>query len=445
MSTRQAEALTGAPAPASRQPQSPALPRLLLGVRPNGPPLTLHEHHAVHGARPSFRPRHTELISRIADSGLRGRGGAGFPTATKLAAVATAGKRAVVVVNAAEGEPASAKDRFLLANTPHLVLDGAVLAAEAVGARRAIVCVRGGSGPVPRAVAAALDERRHGSADRVNLELVELQRRYVAGEESALVHFLNGGPPTPTMVPPRPYQRGVDGRPTLIQNAETLAHIALIARHGPDWFRAIGTPDDPGSALITVTGDVRRPGVFEIGMGAPIALVIRHAGGEISQTSAVLLGGYFGTWMSSAEATSQRLDSASLASASHALGAGVVVALGQGRCGLAETAHVMRYLADQSAGQCGPCVHGLAAIANEMNHLARGTRRGDPRRLVRWSEQVRGRGACRHPDGAMRFLTSALRVFQDDLAHHAQHGPCATALKPPLLPTAEHIASATLR
>ena len=446
MTTSRADATAEFSGLPHRSPQAArqTLPRLLLGVRPGGAALTLREHLGFHGPRPHLRPgRHGgELITIVSESGLRGRGGAAFPTATKLSAVVRSGRRTVVVGNGAEGEPASAKDRYLLSAAPHLVLDGAVLAAEAVGAREAIICTHGGFNSATRAVAAAIDERREAGSDRVRLKLVDVPPRYVAGEEAALVHLLNGGPATPTLVPPRPFQRGVGGRPTLIQNVETLAHIALIARHGPDWFRGTGTPEAPGSALVTVTGELRRPGVFEIALGAPIPDVLRHAGGEIGDFTALLVGGYFGSWMSAAEAAAQRLDEPSLSAAGHAMGAGVIVAIATGRCGLAETAHVIRYLADESAGQCGPCVHGLAAIASEMTSLAEGNRRAHPERLLRWSEQVRGRGACRHPDGAVRFLGSALRVFSDDLNHHVHHGPCATASKPAVLPIGPPIAAA---
>jgi NADH:ubiquinone oxidoreductase subunit F (NADH-binding) len=419
--------------PAGSEPAAAGLlPRLLVGVSARASAISLAQHAELHGPRPG-RPA-AGLIGILSQSGLRGRGGAAFPTATKLAAVARSGKRAVVVANGSEGEPASAKDRFLLRNTPHLVLDGAVLAAEAVGAREAFICTHAESSAA-LATAAAIDERHQSGADRVRLTQVAVPARYVAGEESALVHLLNGGPAKPTMVPPRPFERGVGGRPTLVQNVETLAHIALIARHGPEWFRALGTHESPGSALITVSGAVRRPGVFEIALGAPIADVIRHAGGDMHDLKGFLIGGYFGTWISAAQAAGQRLDEPSLrAAVGGGLGAGVVVAIGGDRCGLAETAHLMRYLAQESAGQCGPCVHGLAAIADEMTSLARGDRTARVERLVRWSGQVSGRGACRHPDGAVRLLASALRVFDDDVAHHLRHGPCATAFERPLLP-----------
>ena len=192
-------------------------------------------------------------------AGLRGRGGAAFPTATKLRAVAGA-RRSVVVANGTEGEPISGKDKALLAGSPHLVIDGASLAAETVGASEAIICVDAAAPAALEAVRTALAERARVKADHVSLRLEAAPSGYVAGEESALVHWLGGGNPTPTFVPPRPFERGLRGRPTLVNNVETLAHLALIARFGATWYRSLGTDDDPGTTLITLTGDVSRPG-----------------------------------------------------------------------------------------------------------------------------------------------------------------------------------------
>ena len=186
---------------------------------------------------------------------------------------------------------------------------------------------------------------------------------YLTGEETALIHALNGGPATPTLTPPRPFERGLAGRPTLVANVETLAHIALIARHGATWFRAVGTAEHPGSTLVTVTGAVTRPGVYEIAAGAPAATVIEQAGGEPGALRALMVGGYHGSWIA-AEAISQaRLDNGSLRRWDAALGAGVVVALPRSACPVAEVTRVVDWMTAESAGQCGPCVHGLGAIA----------------------------------------------------------------------------------
>src|ERR1700736_2897460 len=187
--------------------------------------------------------------------------------ATYAAAAGTKGE-AVVVVNLAEGEPASFKDRTLGALRPHLILDGAAVAVESVAASRAVVYVGRAHTAAREALQFAARERRRLNPRECHFDIVDAPDRYVAGETSALVNRLNGGPAKPTITPPRPHEVGVDGRPTLIQNAETLAHVALIARYGADWFRQVGTTESPGTALVTVLGAVIRPGVIEVDRGA---------------------------------------------------------------------------------------------------------------------------------------------------------------------------------
>jgi NADH:ubiquinone oxidoreductase subunit F (NADH-binding) len=370
-------------------------------------------------------PAHpTDLIGEVERSGLRGRGGAGFPTAVKLAAVASR-RRSIVVANGTEGEPASSKDKTLLTVAPHLVLDGAVIAADAVGAREIVLCVERSATRALEVIESALAERRHAHIDPVEIRVAATPSRYVAGEESALVHWLNGGEAKPTAIPPRPFERGVAGRPTLVDNVETLAHIALIARYGASWFRALGTPTDPGTTLLTVSGAVSRPGVYEAPLGVPLTSVLDAAGGTITGLGAVLVGGYFGTWIPSGAAAEVDLSVESLGRAGASLGCGVLAALPLGACGLEESARVARWLADQSAGQCGPCVFGLDAIASAMDVLVRGDASGQAeQQLHRWLGMVSGRGACRHPDGAARFVQSSLSVFADEIIRHRHRGPC---------------------
>ena len=326
------------------------------------------------------------------------------------------------MANGTEGEPVSFKDKTLLRRAPHLVLDGTALAAAAIGAGEAFVAVARDAPEELAAVSRALDERRTRRLDRgVKLQLVEVPPGFVSGEETALVNVLNGGPAKPTFAPPRPFERGVRGAPTLVQNVETLAHMALIARLGPDWFRGIGTEAEPGSALFTVSGAVTRPGVYEAAFGTPIRALLAQAGGVRGAPGAFLVGGYFGSWVNPFEAQGLSLDDAALSSAGAALGAGAVVVLPEVACGLDQAARVARYLANESAGQCGPCLNGLSALAGALETLAAG--RGDSRAdALRWLQQVRGRGACRHPDGVVRFIESSLAVFSDEVELHLRRG-----------------------
>jgi NADH:ubiquinone oxidoreductase subunit F (NADH-binding) len=396
------------------------LPRLLAGMNPSGAAMALSEHHQVHGPIP--RRSATELIEVIERSGLRGRGGADFPTARKLRAVAAKRRVSAVVVNGSETEPASGKDRLLLTRLPHLVLDGATLAAAVAGAPEVIVHL---SPHFPRALEALEGALALRGDDPVPTRLIVGTAGYVAGEESAVINYLNGGPAVPTFVPPRPFERGYRGRPTLIHNPETLAQIALVARFGDRWYREVGTAADPGSTLVTIAGAVAAPGVYETAFGTRVADLLVAAGGVREPLQALLVGGYFGTWAESSPALELRLAREDLRSVGCSLGSGVLIALGESACGLHESARVIDYLASQSAGQCGPCVHGLRSIAGLFGALADGVAHpGERERLSRWSEEVRGRGACHHPDGAVRFVRSALDVFGADLERH-QRERCA--------------------
>jgi NADH:ubiquinone oxidoreductase subunit F (NADH-binding) len=409
----------------------------LKGASPTPGPVSLAEHRRRYPAPPlPRRNQQRELVALIERSGLSGRGGAAFPTARKLHAVAAGKGPAVIVVNGAEGEPASGKDRLLLSRLPHLVLDGALVAAAAVGADRVIVGVDRTNTSARAAVTQAVAERQAQHETAVALEVAALPSRYVAGESSALVQFLNNGPAKPTGTAPR--IRGVAGRPTLVQNAETLAHLAQVARFGPEWFRQAGTGAEPGTVLVTVSGAVARPSIIETAIGTPIEVILAAVGGVVGHPHALLLGGFFGTWVSLADACRAPFSQAGLAPLGASPGAGVVIVLPEGACGLSETARIMAWYAAESASQCGPCLYGLADLAAGAASLARADAGDRPAhshaaQLRRWADQIDGRGACSHPDGAVNLLRSALRVFDDDLARHEQGWPCPGASMPPTL------------
>jgi NADH:ubiquinone oxidoreductase subunit F (NADH-binding) len=381
---------------------------LLAAVRNDNRPVSLREHLRLYGPLESGG----ELTSVLDSSGLRGRGGGAFPVGQKLAAVAAQRARPVVVVNATEGEPASSKDRALLRLVPHLVLDGAVAVATAIGARQVIVGLARGRRSERDVLVAALKERR----DPVEWTVSAVADGFVAGEETALLNALSGKAPKPSPKPPYPFERGLRDAPTLVQNVETLAHVALIARFGARWFRSVGIGAEPGTALVTLSGAVARPGVYEIELGTRVSELIEQAGGATENLSAFLVGGYFGGWTR---------DATHPLTVAGGLGAGVVVAFPAGACGVSESARVVRYLASESAGQCGPCVHGLAALASGLEEIAGGKTSDRRIQLARWAQQVTARGACRHPDGAARFVNSTLAVFEEELSLHLRTGRCS--------------------
>lgn len=411
----------------------PGLPRLLAGMPAHGA-MGLGEHLSHNGELPFAKRGERRgagaLIDLVEQAGLLGRGGAAFPAAAKMRAVLSAGRsriggRPIVLANVAEGEPASRKDRVLLERLPHLIIDGGVLAARAVGADELILCVNESAGPALQNATRAIVERERAGGDGLRINIQRVPEGYVSGQESALVSLCNGGPAKPTFTPPMPFQRGVRRRPTLINNSETLAHLALIARHGPKWFRELGTQAHPGSTLLTLSGAIPHTGVYEIEYGASLASLIAAAGGTTSPIRAALLGGYAGTWFDGAAISTLALSDDHLAAHEASLSAGIVLLLSEETCPVAETARVTRWLAGQSAGQCGPCVHGLDAIAGTIEEVASGAATAEVgQRLARWISLAKGRGACRHPDGAVRFITSALRVFAEEFADHARHGPC---------------------
>jgi NADH:ubiquinone oxidoreductase subunit F (NADH-binding) len=409
------------PSPGRTPQPHGGLPRLL----PSKPD-DLRGHLARYGPVP-YNGTAGALIPHVEASGLTGRGGAAFPVHRKLAIVAAARGRKVVVANGAESEPASRKDEVLMQAAPHLVLDGLQLAAEAVGATEAHLYLHRGAGS---GIRRALAGRQAGGLDRLEVIITETPPRFLAGQESAAVNLIGGGPALPVFTPPRVTERGLHGWPTLVQNVETLAHLALIARYGPRWFRAIGTPAEPGSMLTTLYPAGGGYRVTETAIGTPLRTLLSTD----AEVQAWLVGGYHGSWLPLPGSSGSTLDNGSLRRCGAAAGAGVLAALPSRYCGLAETARVVSYLAAESAGQCGPCLNGLPRIATALAELAGLQPRRQTRADVeRWAGLVARRGACSHPDGTVRFVRSALQVFKPELARH-ERGRCTAANRRPFLP-----------
>ena len=397
--------------------------RLLAGPPLDGRAEPLSRHHARLGSLPPLSP--DQMVGALEATGLLGRGGAGFPVGRKWRAILEqqGGAAPVVVANGAEGEPESAKDRVLMTHRPHLVIDGAVLAARTLGADRVELYLGREHTQAVAAMRAAVEERP--AHDRRLLHIVEAPIGYVAGESTAVVHYVNSKDARPTTTPPRMSERGVRNRPTLVQNVESLAQAALIARHGPDWFRERGRGANRGTALVTIAGPVRHEGVAEIELGTPLAELVEIAGGLTGTPQAVLVGGYFGTWAPIEAAWSLPLEPASLQAAGLTFGCGLVRLLDARSCGVDYSARIMDFLAAGSALQCGPCKFGLADLAGASGRVAAfDARPTDLYDIDRWTGLVTGRGACRHPDGAAQQMSTAMAVFADDFASHVHRRRC---------------------
>ncbi len=396
------------------------LPRLMYAAGPR--PLSLAQHEEVFAI-----PRTAgSLLEELEASGLTGRGGAAFPTARKARLIREQrGHNKFVVVNAMEGEPASHKDLTLLSTHPHLVLDGAEYLASIVGAQNIAVCVARDNPTVVNHVERALHERTRRSLRGPKLEMHTPPWRYVAGEESALVHWLDDNESLPQFRPTRPHVLRIGHAPVIVDNAETCANIGLIGRYGAAWFRGVGTANSPGSALVSVTGAVERPTVLEVALGTPLRVILKSASAD-PDPQALLLGGYGGSWLEGSHLDLGYCNEA-LAPQGVSTGAGVIVVLPRSACGIVETLRVVRWMANESARQCGPCAFGLPAIAEDLNHLAHPSR--DPlsahKQLEERLGQIDGHGACRHPDGVVRFVRSALVTFAEDFSRHANGLACA--------------------
>jgi NADH:ubiquinone oxidoreductase subunit F (NADH-binding) len=389
-------------------------PRLLSGVA-EGPGLVGHRR-----LWPALDPMTAEqLVGLTGQSRLLGRGGAGFPFHRKLSTAVESGRKRSVVVNAAEGEPGSAKDAALLVTVPHLVLDGAELVAQALECPTVVIVAPSERPSVLEALRAAIAERPDKS---VRYEIVETAGSFVSGQARAVIELVEGRANLPVTSWSPEAVSGIKGRPTLLSNAETFAQLASVASLGVDEYVRAGLPDEPGTALLTVAGDGPGGVVVEVPYGVELHRVLEYCG--YGTGAPVLVGGYHGTWLPADEVAERRVSRADLALVGATLGAGVVLPLDPASCPVEITARIVEYLAGHSAGRCGPCKNGLPALAETLDVLARGSDRTTTARVKELASLVTGRGACAHPDGTVRLVRSLFRAFPDEVAAH-EHARCA--------------------
>ncbi len=393
---------------------------------------------------PRRGPHPAALLTDLAAADLRGRGGAGFPTAVKLAAVRdnalASGTIPVAVANGDEGEPGSAKDRYLLRYRPHLVLDGLAHACRIIGARHAHVYV---SDPdAATAVRTALAQRldRDPLPETV-IEVAEVEHSYVAGEESAAVRFLDGGPALPTAKPPRAYERGVGGTPTLVSNVETLAQIALVAAGLPADTRLV-TVTTAATATGSGSGSGSAQQVSEVPRGTSLReLATAHLGAaDAGRIRAVMVGGLFGG-IHRADALDLLIDPTPRAPAGSkaAPGCAAIRLIGPQECPVTVVAEALAYLAEQSSRQCGVCVSGTRALSETLARAAGGTATGEDRdALTRWSRLLPGRGACGLLDAAAGLAGTLAANFPALLDAHIGDreapAPCTDVRSPQPVP-----------
>ena len=334
----------------------------------------------------------------LSGSELTGRGGAHVPAAWKLAAARDAGPGGTVVINGAEGEPGSAKDMALLQTRPHLVLEGALAVADAIGASEVVIWLHEAAAASRAAMAEAVRERRDELTVKVRMLLAP--EGYVGGESSSVISAVRGGPALPQFSRDRVRPWG-DGPAVLVHNAETQARLGLLALGANPVATSLVTVAESAAPL-----DFTRRTVLETDATMTFADVLATAGAPEPQ--AVLLGGMGGTWVPWTDLAGMPVDPWELRAAGLSLGAGILHLLPQGRDGLTESVAILDWLAAQSARQCGPCIFGLPALADSVRRTARGRDGSETQRI---SDLISGRGACRHPDGAVRMAMSAQEVF----------------------------------
>ncbi|TCZ63244.1 complex I 51 kDa subunit family protein [Roseicella aquatilis] len=364
------------------------------------------------------------IIGLIERAGLRGLGGAGFPTHRKWAAVAAEpGPEKVVICNGNEDEPGTFKDRVLLGRTPHQVIEGALIAALAVGARRVVMYVNPHLTEAIEAVGEAVRQwRAHALlaaletalGGPVLLELRPSSGRYIGGEETAVVASVEGGFPFPRRKPPYPAQSGVHGLPTLINNAETLANVPHILRHGAAWFRALGRGEAAGTKLFSLSGDVQRPGLYELPMGATLAELIFDCGGGMlmgREFKAVFTGGPSNTLLSRDD-LDVALDFESVRARGSRLGTGAMIVVSEGTSIPRKVTEFVEFFAEGSCGQCPPCKTGTYQLATLLRRIDTGhATRADLEQVRQLCGLLPGSGRCGLIDGAITVVASSLERF----------------------------------
>jgi NADH:ubiquinone oxidoreductase subunit F (NADH-binding) len=371
-----------------------------------------------------------DLVEAVKDAGLLGRGGAAFPTGVKLQTLADQPGPKYIVANGEEGEPAAIKDRWLLRKRPHLVLDGLLRAAEAIGAQEAYVYVSDA-----QAEASVLRAVEELGRTVIPLNVFKVEPGYVAGEETSVVRAIDGGPAKPTDKPPRPFQSGIDAKPTMVSNVETFANIPMIATRGAAAFRNGGFGEaSHGTLLLTVSGAVERPGLYEVPHGAPLGVVLQEMAGLQDGFRGVLMGGFF-AGLANARILDCAVSYQELKEEGSGLGCGAIIVLGTEDCPVAAAGDVMAYFARENAGQCGACFRGTPAMSKAIEAIGLGSADdGLIEKLKGWSVSLRGRGACATLDGAAQLAASLFNEFPEEIAAH-RPGDCPHCRR--LLPAGE--------
>ncbi len=370
-----------------------------------------------------------EIIEEVKKSGLRGRGGAGFPTGMKWGFMPRDVETKFLVCNADEGEPATFKDRYIISLTPHLLLEGMIIGGYAIGTRELIIYIRGEYWEESQILGRAIKEAQNYVKEKfdfdVNIRLMQGAGAYIVGEETGLLNSLEGKRGHPRPRPPYPAQKGFLGYPTCVNNVETLSAVPFIIERGADWFRKIGTEKSTGPKLFCVSGKVKRPGIYELPMGFPLMKLIELAGGTScgGEIKAVIPGGTSAPPLTREEASRANLDFESISSFGSFLGTASIVVICEHECMAHVGMNMAHFYADESCGQCTTCREGTRFIEYLFEKIERGeATEKDIKILEDVSSSIVGSAICAHVDAGAMPARKIVSAFADELKEHIKNG-----------------------
>ena len=385
----------------------------------------------------AFKTTPEEVIKLISEAGLRGRGGAGFPTGKKWALTRECSEQPrYFVMNGGEDEPGSKKDRVLMEYLPHLVVEGAIIAAYAVGAAKVFLYINARYDAAIKSITKALAEAKSagycgrnilGSSFSLDVEIIPAPHNYVAGEDTAALEVIEGKAPLPRQKPPFPVTVGLFSKPTSVNNVETVANVAPIILHGVEWYRRFGTPESPGTMIFSLGDDVKRPGIYELPYGTTLRYLIETCGGgtrDEKRIKAIMPAA-----PSSAFLTADKIDTPlepnSMREAGSALGCGVVRVISEGTCIVEEVLRVSEFFTAESCGQCPACRMETNTLTALLKKVQQG--QGGPSILEQFGKVVafnKGKGFCNLIAMPGPPIESAIKLFPDDFAAHLNTGRC---------------------
>ncbi len=388
-----------------------------------------------------------DIVQLLKDSGLRGRGGAGFPTGMKWSFVPQdTGKPTYVVVNFDESEPGTCNNRELVEREPHALIEGTVIAARAINCHNAFIYVRGEYLWQGQVLSRALDEAYAagylgkdvmGSGYDIDIALHRGAGAYICGEETALLSSLEGFRGQPRLRPPFPAVEGLYASPTVVNNVETLMNVPHIVAKGAEWFKTFGTEKAPGTKMFTVSGKVERPGNYEVPLGTPFRVLLEEYAGGVRG------GGKLKAWTPGGSSTpfltadhmDVGLDFESISDAGSLLGTGAVIVLDESDCMVEAARRLVEFYAHESCGKCTPCREGTWWASRVLGRIEEGHgREADLPLMAEMSQNILFKAFCALADGAVSPITSTLKYFMDEYESHVREGRCpATGVGPGLL------------